>query len=93
MPITKTEFHSAVEREVAELMDRIHQFLSADKDAAYSEGELKDRLGVRNDRATQAAFKEALRSLEGLEAVHWGIVADADYYIYHGELNSSPARH
>jgi len=90
MPITKTEFHTAVEREVEELMDRIHAFLAADKDAAYSERELQDQLGIRNDRATKTAFKEALRSLEGLEAIHWGIVADTDYYIYNEELATPP---
>jgi len=86
MPITKTEFHTAVEQGVEKVMNRIHAFLAADKDRAYSERELKDQLGFGNDRATQAMFREALRSLEGLEAIRWGIVAGGDYYIYHREL-------
>ncbi len=92
MPITKTEFHTAVEQGVEDLMLRIHAFLSADKNLAYSERELKDRLGIADDRATQTAFTEALRALEGLEAVHWGIVGESDYYVYHHDLTTRPQR-
>ena len=93
MPITKTEFHTAVEREVEELMDRIHHFLVVEKDIAYSEQELREELGAGGDRATQLAFREALRSLEGLGAVRWGIVKGIDYYIYSEELPTPSSGH
>ncbi len=93
MPITKAEFHTAVEQEVEELMDSIHRFLAAQKDTAYSERELSEKLSLGNDRGIQFAFKEALRSLEGLGAIRWGIVKGTDYYIYHEELPApSPGR-
>ncbi len=92
MPITKTEFHTAVEQGVEDLMHRIHGFLAADKNAAYSESELRERVGIRRDVATQAAFKEAVRSLEGLDAIRWGTVDDADYYIFNSELDPQPRR-
>ncbi len=86
MPITKTEFHSAVEKRVDDLMHGVHAFLAAHRDQAYSETELRDGVGLSNDAASTAAFKEALRALDGLEAVRWGIVDGQDYYIYHQDL-------
>jgi hypothetical protein len=92
MPISKVEFHTAVEKGVVDLMDRVHAFLATDRDEAYSERELVERLGLRTDRETQAALREALRSLEGLEAIRWGIVGDADYYIFNRDFPSAAPR-
>jgi hypothetical protein len=86
MPITKIEFHTAVEQGVEDLMNRIREFLAAERESAYSEGELKAKLSIGNDRGTQVFFLEALRALEGLEAIRWGIVEGDDYYIYNQEL-------
>jgi hypothetical protein len=86
MPITKTEFHTAVEERIRELMRRTHSFLGAHKDLAYSEAELRDTLGVPADPGSQAALREALRALDGLEAARWGIVGGEEYYIYHQDL-------
>ena len=86
MPITKTEFHVAVEQRIKELMGRTHGFLSTHRDLAYSEAELREALGVPADPGSQAAFREALRALDGLEAARWGIVGGEEYYIYHQDL-------
>jgi len=86
MPITKTEFHVAVEQRIRELMRRTHSFLSAHRDLAYSEAELGEALGVPTDPGSQAAFREALRALDGLETARWGIVGGEEYYIYHRDL-------
>jgi hypothetical protein len=86
MPITKTEFHIAVEQRIRELMRRTHGFLSARKDLAYTEAELRDALGVPADPGSEAAFREALKALDGLEAARWGIVGGEEYYIYHQDL-------
>ena len=86
MPITKTEFHIAVEQRTRQLMGQTHAFLSSHRDMAYSDAELREALGVPTDPASQAAFREALRALDGLDAARWGIVAGEEYYIFHQDL-------
>ena len=87
--MTKTEFHVAVEQRIRELMRRTHAFLSAHRDLACSEAELGEALGVPTDPGSQAAFREALRALDGLEAARWGIAGGEEYYIYHQVLPES----
>jgi hypothetical protein len=89
MPITKTQFYTAVEQRVRDLMQEIHALLSQNKELAYSEDELLGALHLPQDAETQAAFREAVRALAGLEAVRWGLVRDQEYYIYNQDLEAS----
>ena len=90
MPITKTQFYSAVEERVRKLMRRLHAYLSENKDLAYSEDELRNALGIADDDAeSRAVFREALRALDGLEGARWGLVSGQEYYIYNQDLSAS----
>jgi hypothetical protein len=89
MPITKTQFYTAVEDRVRDLMEQVHSLLSRDKDLAYSESELINALEIPDDQDARAALTEALRALDGLGAVRWGIVRGEEYYIYNQELEAS----
>ena len=86
MPITKVEFHTAVEERVKELMREMQAFLSENKELAYSEKELVAALGLSSDVDSQTAFREALRALDGLEALRWGFIDGEEYYIYNQDL-------
>ena len=86
MPITKTQFYVSVEERVKELVRQIHAFLSKNKELAYSEAELLEALRIPSDPDSRAAFREALRSLDGLEAARWGLIHGEEYYIYNQDL-------
>ena len=88
MPITKTEFYTAVEERVKELMRQIHAFLAKNKEQAYSEAERFQALRVPSDADSDLAFREALRALDGIEAVQWGIIKGEDYYIYNQDVEA-----
>lgn len=86
MPITIAEFHTAAEESVRDLMRQLHKFLGKERDSAYSRSELERSLGIGGDPGSQAAFNEALRALDGLGAIRWGLVDGTDYYIYNQNL-------
>ena len=88
MPITKTEFYTAVEERVKEFMRQIHAFLDENREQADSEAELVKALRVPADAESQLAFREALRALDGIEAVQWGIIKGEDYYIYNQDVEA-----
>jgi hypothetical protein len=86
VPITKTQFYTAVEERVRDLMLQAHALLSQDTEVAYSEDELVAALGLPPDPDARAALRDALRALDGLGSLRWGLVGGREYYIYNGDL-------
>jgi len=60
MPITRTEFDAGLSDEMKRWMKTIHKFLSADKDNAYNEEELRGRVRPQRTEEVQITFRSSL---------------------------------
>ncbi len=59
MPITRTEFDAGLSDEMKRWMKTIHKFLSADKDNAYNEEELRGRVRPQRTEEVQVTSGQA----------------------------------
>ena len=82
MPITRKQFELGIDSEIEEWMKKIHSFLSEHKDQAFSEGELRESLGLKLPTPVKEikAFEAALDKIVGLGVAEERLILDKSYY-------------
>ena len=60
MPVSRRQFEAGLTDEMVRWMRLTHEFLSAHKESAYQEDEIRDELGRQLAQRTQIVFKSPL---------------------------------